>query len=233
MIDFDNIDDNILSCLRSLVSLEGCLISKIQIDQNNEDVIKSMFSEDLSFFLTLEKEELSLISKRLFNSIPYFKEKNVSPTQSFLSYDHIRMNHVVRSLKKFTFALDDNDNYFKFFKDIIFVNDFLTFDFLTTGNYMMFEDLSDSLVCDILDVKDVEYSFDKNEQLIALADEIILDISIYNGDDDAYVFFRLAELEDIMESLSDEYLSELKDNVIPNGFYDKKIVKKVRKSLKR
>ena len=43
----------------------------------------------------------------------------------------------------------------------------------------------------------------------------------------------LAELEDIMESLSDEYLSELKDNVIPNGFYDKKIVKKVRKSLKR
>jgi hypothetical protein len=109
--------------------------------------------------------------------------------------------------------------YFNFFKNVIFVNDFLTFDFLTTGNYMMFFDLSDSLVCDILDVKPIEYSFDKDEQLIALADEIVSDISIYDGDDEAYVCFLLTELDDIMDNISDEYVSEFRENIIPIGFY--------------
>lgn len=234
LIDFDNIDDNILSCLRCFSSLESCLLSKIQIDEENESIIKSMFDGDLSFFLSFDKDELTLITKRLFNILPYFKKKRVSPTQSILSYEYIKRNHIIGSLKIFASVLDDsNSKYFKFFKDIIFVNDFLSFDFFTTGNYMMIEDISDSLVCDILNIKPIEYSFDKNEQLIARADEIISDISIYNGDDDAYVFFRLVELENIINNLSEDYLTELKENVVPNDFYDKKIIREVNKFLKR
>lgn len=234
LIDFDCVSEDILSCLRNYISMEGYLVSNIKIDDSNESILKSMFESDLSFFLAFEDDVLSLISRRIFNVVPYFNKKNVSPTQSFLSYDYINKNHIVRSLKKFVFVLaDGDDKYLKFFKDIIFVNDFLTYDFLITGNYMMFEDVSDSLVCDILDIKPIEYSFDKSEQLLTLADEIISDVSIYDGDDEAYVFFKLAELEDIVDNLSEEYLFELKENVIPSGFYDKKIIKKVEKFLKR
>lgn len=229
--DINNPSDKTLSCLKSCISLEKYLITKIDVNFKNESVIKSIIENDMSFFLSFDAEELKLVSRRIFNIIPYFYNLNVSPTQSLGSYDYIHKNHIIRSLKKYLQVLDSKDDYYQYLKEIMYVHDFLTFDFMVTGNYMMIEDLSDSLVCQILDIKRSEYSFDKDEQLLERADDIISDI--YDDNTESHVFFSILELEDIMETVSTDCLFKLKNEVIHSEFYSKKIVKEIEKVRKK
>lgn len=224
LLDFDSCDYGIISSLQSLINIEEELLSNIFINKENEIVYKRLIESDLHFFLSLNDNDLSLISKRLFNIIPYFCNLSVPPTQSYFCYNYIKENHIIRSLKKYIdFLIDGNDfcdiNYLK---KIIYLNGFLTFDYLfSNGNYRLFEDLNDDIICDLLDINPMEYEFDKNEQLIMISENLVYDIE--NSMDDEDIYFKFLELEDIKRNLNGEYLMKFNKDIIPAIDKHKKI----------
>ncbi len=228
IIDFNNYDYDIICSLQSLIYVESDLLKKIVIDKNNESVYRRLIEEDLSFFFSMDEDGISMISKRLYNILPYFNNLDVSPTQSVSCFNYIKQNHIIRSLKKYINLLDEKKSFcdITYLKDFIYLNGFLTFDFsVTNGNYKLIEDLSDGILCQILDMNYMEYEFDKNEQLIRRADEIICEIVISEDEND--ICFKLLELQDIKENLNDEYLCKLNEEIIPSDFKFNKSINKV------
>ena len=226
-MDINSFDDKDLAYLKSCVSLEDYLVTKINVDSDNEGIIRSIIS-DMDFFLSLDDDELEIVSRRIFDIIPYFHNLGVSPTQSTGSYNYIARNHIIRCFKKYLNFRSDRADFSRYLKELIYSNGFLTSEFMVTGNYMMIEDLSDVVVSQLLDIDYKEYSFDRDEQLMGIALDIIYD----DFDDDFDVYFSFLELDDIMKSLSDDYLDEFMDEIVHSDFYKEKIVKKMGMRLK-
>lgn len=219
LLDFDNYDYDIIFSLQSLVNFEEDLIENIIINKNNESVYKNLIENDLYFFLPFDDKSLSMVASRLFNTLPYFNDLDVSPTQTVDCYNYIRKNHIIRSLKKYIDLLIDGNMLcdINYLKKIIYLNGFITYDFLSVnGNYRLFEDLSDETICELLDMNRMEYDFDKNEQLIRTSEKLIYDI--LESTDEKDVFFKLLELDDIKDNLSEEYLKKLDKDIIPFDF---------------
>lgn len=219
-VDFNNIDKSLLSEISSLLDREKYLNSKLCIDKSNSDIIKSMIEDDLNLFLLYSELDEKIISKRLFNVINYFYEDNALPFQSLDSYDNIFKKHIVNSLNNYLLFYNNTSDYLLYLKKIIFQNPFLTYDFVSTGNLSLFESLSDDIICDFIGSGELEYDFDKNEQLYDRASEIIdyMLNSEYVCDEEKC--FLLCEIEDIKSSLSSEYIERFETYNIPSSFED-------------
>ena len=194
-------------------------------------------------FLSLDDDELKLISNRLFNLFDYFYYLNASPAQSNESYNFINRSHIINSLKKYLVLYEETssekDEYEKLFKNIIFTNNFLTLDYCAIrGNYKLFDFISDDIAAKLLNISELEYNYDKNEQLYERAQEIMDYIGSYDFlPGNATLSFLLCEIEDIKENMTNDYMEkfdvyELPDSIDDDDLFGRMVTEIIRENKK-
>ena len=252
-IDFDDINNRIdIQNLESLVSLEKSIVKEINITYNNAEVIEKMLTNDLDFFLIEEPEERQmrkkeLIYERIHDILPFYRKLESSPIQSQVSYSCISQNHIVSTLKLYEKLIEDTEDENKkrylqeFYRELFFVNVGLLDDFIYAGgNYKMIDCFNDILSSQSIGLSEVEYAFDKDEQLYEYAKFLIEEILSYEDawEEDLNIWavfeFKLSELNDIINNVSDEHFYELPYLVKENNTYNSsKTKKRILKAIKK
>ena len=220
--------------IKSLISYEKEIIDKMDINANNAPVISSIIDRDLDFFIgdNADLFRKNAIVQRIKNSFNYFKKSNIASGVFEKNYDSIMSNHIVDSLKKFNGDLSIIKSYLYMYPiltdDLVFLN----------GNYHMIDRFSDevsSLSAGNNSVHD--YYYDKNEQLYKLSVSIIDDIDqfsdIYESEWNSLLDFKICELSDIIDNVSDEYFSHLEEEVsyLEDSFVKKKILSLIKRKV--
>ena len=205
---FDN-----FKLISSLIRYEKDLLDELDVNMDNASVISPVIFRDLKFFIDLNGNTFKekAIIKRLKNSFDYFKKFDYSEGIVEKNYDSIISNHIVDSLKKYNGDLS-------VFKYYLYMYPSLIADFaLMNGNYLeRFSDETTSLSLGNRFVND--YYYDKNEQLYKLFTDIVDDLTrfsdMYESDWASLLDFKICELSDIINSVSDEHLYEIKSEIL-------------------
>ncbi len=252
-IDFDDPDNGVdIRNLEILVAREKELVNKIDINYRNARIIEEMLSGDLDFFLIEENEvrqarKKELIYERIHDLLPFYQKLELSPIQSQVSYSCISQNHIVSTLKNYERIIEETEDeekkaYLKeFYRELFYVNVGLMDDFIyADGNYKMIDCFGDDLSSQSIGLSDIEYAFDKDEQLYEYAKYLIEEVLSYEDSWEnnlnvwAAFEFKLLELDDIIKNVSDEHFYELPSLVNENNTYQsanskKRILKLIKK----
>lgn len=219
---FDNF--NVIS---SLIRFEEELIGELDINADNVSIISSIIYRDLGFFIDVYSNSFKkdAIVQRLKNSFVFLRKSDLADGILEKNYDSIMSNHIVDSLKKYNGNLNIVKSYLYMYPCL--TNDLV----LLSGNYSMMDRFSDELTSMSLGNKDLyDYFYDKNEQLykvfISIIDDLTRYSDLYESDWSKLFDFKLCELSDIIDSVSDEHLCEIKDeiNCLEDGMIKNKIL---------
>lgn len=218
---FDNF--NVIS---SLIDFESGFIDDLDVNSENISIILSVIYRDLGFFVDVYNNSFkkNAIVQRLKNIIPYFRKVEVANGVLEKNYDSIMSNHIVDSLKMFSGDLSIIKSYIFMYPNLS--NDLV----LLNGNYSLIDRFSDDITSVSLGNNDVfEYCYDKSEQLYKLYSVIIDDLFRYSDKYESEWIdlfnFKICELSDIIDSVSDEHLFQIKDEIL--AFDDGMIKEKV------
>ena len=209
----DGFDD--FNLISSLVAFEKDLIDELDINKDNISIVSSVIDRDLEFFIDVYDNlfKKKSIIQRLKNGISYFRKNELADGVLEKNYDSIISNHIVDSLKMF-------DGDLSIIKSYIFMYPYLTDDLvLLNGNYSMIDRFSDETVSISLGNKNVyNYYYDKNEQLYKLFTILMDDLTrysdMYESEWLSLFNFKICELSDIINSVSDEHLFHIKDEIL-------------------
>lgn len=209
----DGFDD--FNLISSLVAFEKDLIDELDINKDNISIVSSVIDRDLEFFIDVYDNlfKKKSIIQRLKNGISYFRKNELADGVLEKNYDSIISNHIVDSLKMF-------DGDLSIIKSYIFMYPYLTDDLvLLNGNYSMIDRFSDETVSISLGNKNVyNYYYDKNEQLYKLFTILMDDLTrysdMYESEWLSLFNFKICELSDIINSVSDEHLFQIKDEIL-------------------
>ncbi|MBR3230373.1 MAG: hypothetical protein IKF91_06080 [Bacilli bacterium] len=219
---FDNF--NIIS---SLIRFEEELIGELDINADNVSIISSIIYRDLGFFIDVYSNSFKkdAIVQRLKNSFAFFRKSDLADGILEKNYDSIMSNHIVDSLKKYNGSLNIVKSYLYMYPCL--TNDLV----LLSGNYSMMDRFSDELTSISLGNNCVyDYCYDKSEQLYKVFNLIIDDLirysDLYESDWSKLFDFKLCELSDIIDSVSDEHLYEINAeiNCLEDGMIKNKIL---------
>lgn len=213
--------------ISSLVDFESDILNKIDVNKDNADVVSSVIFRDLDFFMNSNDNFLKKksIIMRLKNSIDYFKKYDLADGVLEKNYSSIMSNHIVDSIKKFDGDLSIIKNYLYMYPELF--NDLI----LMSGNYHMIDRFSDETTSLSLGNNSIyDFYYDKNEQLYKLFTYIIDDIvrydDMYESDWNELFNFKICELSDIIDNVSDEHLFEIREEIfsLDDGVIKNKIL---------
>ena len=203
----------------NLISFESDITS-LSIDEYDADSLSDIVDNDILFFIFNEQYR-DLISKRIKNLLPTFKNKN----NSFIgkSCDLIIRNHVINSLDEYKNVIcnipsNENANeYINVYKRVIFeypnlLNDILTMNF----NFSILFSLDDFMSTKLLGLKNsIDFSYDKDDYLYNIGLSLIDTINDLSKNVDliALYEFKICEFNDIINNVSDEHLYSLLDKI--------------------
>lgn len=204
----------------NLISFESDIISSFNIDEYDADSLSDIVDNDILFFIFNEQYR-DLISKRIKNLLPTFKNKN----NSFIgkSCDLIIRNHVINSLDEYKNVIcnipsNENANeYINVYKRVIFeypdlLNDILTMNF----DFSILFSLDDFMSTKLLGLKNIiDFSYDKDDYLYNIGLSLIDTINDLSKNVDliALYEFKICEFNDIINNVSDEHLYSLLDKI--------------------
>ena len=216
-IDF-NSSDNDLGKLNELVLFEKDLVKELSVSPNLLFLVNDLLSNNLWIYLTGDSDDKGfVISQRISNLLPFYKDLKISPSQSIDSYNFIYKNHMIRSLNDLWELKSESDDdiikngFEKIYKFYYYINPELTDEFLAlNGNHNLLFDLTS----DLSGLDPVEYQYDQDEQLFNLGCEIIS--FIFDNEDNinsvldySEFQFKINELMDIISNLSNSYNKKL------------------------
>ena len=209
---------NDLSKLNELIDFEKELVNDIYISSSLVVILNDLFNNNLWIYLSDSSDEKEfVISQRITNLLPFYKDLKMSPSQNMDSYNFIYKNHMIRSLKelwelKSTFDDEAIMNGFeKIYRYYYYINPELTEELLAlNGNHTLLFDLPS----DLSGIDALEYQYDQDEQLFNLGCEIISYIfdnenSINSVLEYCEFQFKMNELMDIISNLSLTYNKKL------------------------
>ena len=216
-VDFNSINND-LNMLNEYILFEKDLIKEIDVSSSLITILNDLFENSLWIYLTGDVDKKSyIISQRLSNLFPFYKDLKILPSQKIESYNFIYKNHLVRSLNNlWNLKLECKDDVLKagleeVYSFYYFINPDLTDELLALdGSHTLIYDLPE----DLSGLDDIEYKYDQNEQLYNLGCEIISYI-FDNEDNINSVFdyseyqFKINELIDIISNLSLNYERKL------------------------
>lgn len=195
---YRNCDEIVIS---NLISFEREIISLINIDSYNANDIYNIIENDLESYINSDAEDLYLIKNRIFNLFSEFYDINCISK----NYEMIISNHLVRTL--------DNNKLSKLeFRNILFMYPFLDNNFL-----MSYSDDISSMLLGLN--SDLDYSYDKSEQLYHLGVKIIDELC----DSESMLYlkkiidFKIMEFDDIIDNVSDENLCLLREKLLTSS----------------
>lgn len=217
VVDFNSSKNN-LEKLSMSILLEKDLVKDIYISSSLVTILNDLFNNSLWIYLTGDVDEkVFMITQRITNLLPFYKDIKMSPSQKAESYKFIYRNHLIRSLKNLWKLKNDcKDNIIKnglekTYKLYYFINPELTDDLLAlNGCHTLLFDLNS----DLSGLDSFEYRYDQDEQLFNLGCEIISYIfeseNKINSVLDYSVFqFKINELLDVISNLSVPYKEKL------------------------
>ena len=216
-VDFNSINND-LTMLNEYILFEKDLIKEIDVSSSLITILNDLFENSLWIYLIGDVDKKSyIISQRLSNLFPFYKDLKILPSQKIESYNFIYKNHLVRSLNNlWNLKLECKDDVLKagleeVYSFYYFINPDLTDELLALdGSHTLIYDLPE----DLSGLDDIEYKYDQNEQLYNLGCEIISYI-FDNEDNINSVFdyseyqFKINELIDIISNLSLNYERKL------------------------
>lgn len=174
-LNFDKKDNS--TDISHLLIREKEMISKIDFSTIPINVLDEMISNELWIYVDENSNnKISLIKQRLYTVIPLLKDLFIPSSQSNKSYGSIYRNYLVKNLTDFYKLTIDLKNrelkevFKKIYKDNFFVNSELTDELVAlNGNVSIITPLSDDTVMLESNVSEVEYRFDKNNQIYKFA----------------------------------------------------------------
>lgn len=217
VVDFNSFKND-LEKLDMYILLEKDLVNEIYFSSSLVSILNDLFNNSLWIYLTGDVDEKAfMISQRITNLLPFYKDIKMSPSQKAESYKFIYRNHLIRSLKNlWELKSDCKDNTIKnglekIYKLYYFINPELTDELLAlNGCHTLLFDLNS----DLSDLDSYEYGYDQDEQLFNLGCEIIS--YIFENEDkinsvlDYSLFqFKINELLDVISNLSVPYKKNL------------------------
>lgn len=239
-VDFNSINND-LTMLNGYILFEKDLIKEIDVSSSLITILNDLFENSLWIYLTGDVDKKSyIISQRLSNLFPFYKDLKILPSQKIESYNFIYKNHLVRSLNNlWNLKLECKDDVLKagleeVYSFYYFINPDLTDEFLALdGSHTLIYDLPE----DLSGLDDIEYKYDQNEQLYNLGCEIISYI-FDNEDNINSVFdyseyqFKINELIDIISNLSLNYERKLYRYLMNYGSFFSPLRRDIRKIFK-
>ena len=203
---YRNCDDNVIG---NLIEFESEFISLIDLDIVND--INNIIENDLELYINSDNEDLYLIKNRIFNLFSKFYYVNCI----FKNYETIISNHIVRTLDRYNIELSNLE-----FRNILFMYPFLDKKFL-----MSYSDDMSSMLLGLN--SDLDYSYDKSEQLYYLGVRIIDELCDYENISylDKIIDFKIMEFDDIISNVSDENLCLLREKLLSSSLSDNKFIK--------
>lgn len=210
-----------LNSISSLLRYEQDVISKLNIEECDAEILYNVISCDINFFLVNDYSSYisKLISRRIINLLPIFQSDTLSGTIG-KTYKQIIKNHIINSLCEYKKIIcdipfdEDVSRYIKVYINIIFeypeiLNDiiFLNYDFSTL---FCFDDEFNSNMLGLMNP--IDYSYDKDNLLFNLAKNIINElyeilVDMENNPELVSLYeFKICEFNDIINSVSTEHL---------------------------
>lgn len=256
-IDYSQIK-SLLAKLEHYFVFENDIANKLVADKS-ESQLETLYEllQDLLYF-RLEKyndrpRTASLIASRLETVIPDVFGFVQEPAIPLKSYNQIIQNHMLQTIVQFSEFIDSlpNENIKQISKQIMyeefFAEESLTEDFIASGGQPSMLLLVDNpLSAQLTQNKEVEYAYDKDIVLYGLAEHILEEIQAIPIDVpaewesknhlDAYINFKLHQLQNIFDNISDEHYYELLmnfDNIAQEVSETSKDKKKIAQKIKR
>ena len=224
-INLDKCDSKIIKKISNYIELEKEIASNVEVNSKTFSIINSVIKDDLEFFLDINDDidnKNDLITARLYTALPQLYKYYISPSVTFDSHYHIMQNHAINSLKKYEdiFKKCKSSNvrgkYNKTYKDILFTNFGLLEDYvICNGNYKLLNAWNDELSSLIVNTSDIEYCYDKNEELYNYGVLLLKKILVYGQkieEDKSYLplyEYFMAELYDIINNINDEHFYDI------------------------
>lgn len=228
-LKLDGFDD--FSVISSLLNYENDIIDEMDVNENNVSIVSDVIYRDLGFFIDIYGNlfRKNAIICRLKNKIDFFRKSDIAEGILEKNYESIMSNHIVDSLSKYNGNLSVVKLYFYMYPTL--TTDLVLLD----GNYSLIDRFSDETTSISLGNDNInDYFYDKNEQLYKCFTNIIDDLTkysdIYESDWSSLLDFKLCELSDIIDSVSDEHLYEIKEelNSLDDGLIKKKALSLLR-----
>lgn len=197
------------SILNNLIEEERRMVSDIFIVSSEVDFVKSMILSDLDFFIDCDEKKKFLITSRIRGLFPEIFDYSFSTVRK--SFEMIMSNHIAKTLEKYYEQCDNINQYNDLYKAVMFSCPFLDRDFLVS--------FTDSFSCSVLGFEsELNYSYDKNEQLYYLGINLLRELSFISDSLEksslnSLFQFKLLEFNDIIDSVNDEYLWKLYDDI--------------------
>lgn len=239
-IDFSS-SNNDLTKLGNFVLLEKDLVKDIPFSSSLVTYLNDLFNDNLWLYLNDATDEKSFfISYRITNLLPFYKNLKICPSQKEDSYIFIYRNHLIRSLRDlWELRCESNNSKIKngfesIYRFYYFINPCLTDELIyLNGNHSLIFDLSS----DLSGLDNLEYEYDKDEQLFNLGCEIIS--FIFDNEDcintvlDYSVFqFKINELMDVISNLSISYNKKLYKYLVDYSSFFSPLRRDLRKIFK-
>lgn len=185
--------------------------------QDQTEEVKIQIVEENSYLDEKKLRKEQLIISRLLSKIPELDENQIIPSQTTKSSQQILQNHLLRSLKQYDKLFSKEPSYKKVYYEQYFAAG-LTDSLLLTKGYS--EDLiipNNALSAELSNISEIEYSFDKDEQLFEIGEglietaSILLELDTKTEETKAYLDFLAIRLKDIMQNISDEHKLSLEE----------------------
>ena len=218
----------------SLLDFEKDLICNLDVNIDNASIIASVIFRDLGFFIDVYNNSFKkdAIKQRLKNIFDYFRKTDLADGILEKNHESIISNHIVDTLKKYNGDLSVVKLY-------LYMYPCLTDDLvLMDGNYYLIDRFSDETTSLSLENNSVyDYYYDKNEQLYKLFTYIIDDLirysDVYESDWKNLLDFKICEISDIIDNVSDEHLCQIKDEIssLDDGLIKKKVLSLFKKQV--
>lgn len=243
---YDNIDFNFSNTsykeLNDYIMLEKDMVKDIYVSPSLVTIFNDLFNGNMWIYLTGDTDKKSfVISQRISNLIPFYKDLKISPSQDVNSYKFIYKNHLIRSLTDlWTLKCESKDETIRngleyIYKFYYFINPELTDELIAlNGNHTLIFDLPS----DLSGLDNLEYNYDQDEQLFNLGCEIIS--YIFDNEDNinsvldySEFQFKVNELMDIISNISISYNRKLYKYLMDYSSFFSPLRRDIRKIFKK
>lgn len=232
-LNFNNPVDkkDLLHKLEHYLAFETELANQFIIDNDQADELLETLAGSLDLFFTKPcgrtgaTRKKQLILRRLSSVVPDLFHSTPMASITPKSYNSIIQNHLLKTIYDFNNCIDKiSDTRTKqISKEILyeefFAEESLSQDFVSIGgNPSMIIWLENDTAAQLSNTSEIEYAYDKNEQLYYIARSIIEELlnwpDVWSKDPYliAYFNFKIHEIKNIFENINDEHYYELIDD---------------------
>ncbi len=206
-----------INTLKTYLEFEKEALQDLEITYDEAEVLDELLENNLSLLLK-NKRYKKLVQKRLENMIPDLANEFVVSCQSHKVFYIIHQTYHLTVLKQFQEIINKEkhphlknkliEEKYRVCASHQCINDDLV---STSFNPDKATILNDQTISDILNISEVEYASDKDEELYVIASQIMHEMLNTKHKTESYIYYQTLCLEEILSSISLENIIDLEE----------------------